>query len=116
MAKVKRPLMSHSASGSIGKSLIYTSALKRGIVKGFFVSKDKSTEDQLYIRSVFNAGVAEWKSMTPEEKAAYNLQSKGKILTGYNIFIKNYMKENYNPENYGVYENSYYEDCFYAPN
>lgn len=51
MAKVEGPLFSLSASGAIGKSLVYASRLGKNIVRGFSIPSNPQSNDQAEVRT-----------------------------------------------------------------
>ena len=113
MAKINMPLMSEKATGSIGKSLIYTTAKLTKICKGFFVSKDRKTERKIFIRSVFIDGKNAWIALPEEEKNSYKTKAKNKKMTGYNLFMKEYLTYWIPQGQYGRYEKGKYERALY---
>lgn len=42
-------------------------------------------------REKFDLAVAGWQGLTPEEKEVYNKKSIGKGMSGYNLFLREYM-------------------------
>lgn len=40
---------------------------------------------------VFAAAVAAWQSLTEEQKIQYNIKSKGKHMSAYNVFLREYL-------------------------
>lgn len=49
------------------------------------------TEPQQTNREKFAAGVAAWQALTAEQKIPYNKRAIGKHMSGYNLFISEYM-------------------------
>lgn len=45
----------------------------------------------LVCQSKFALAVAGWQSLTAEQKAVYNINVSGRHMSGYNLFIKNYL-------------------------
>jgi hypothetical protein len=45
-------------------------------------------------RSVFADAVSSWQILTDEQKLAYNKNAVGKHMSGYNLFIREYMLNN----------------------
>jgi len=141
MAKGTGQLFSSFASGAIGKTIVYTSAGVRRLMKMdrlvknfgspliffedaafgelysmhtdhpwfhffsfslFFTYFTKrpytsNTPAQQNIRGQFTAGHTAWTSLTEEQKQVYRDRAVGHALTGYNIFMKEYIKDNYVP-------------------
>lgn len=56
-----------------------------------------NTPAQQNIRGQFSAGHTAWSLLTEEQKQVYRDRAVGHALTGYNIFMKEYIKEHYVP-------------------
>ena len=56
-----------------------------------------NTPAQQNIRGQFTAGHTAWTALNEEEKDVYRERAVGHALTGYNIFMKEYINENYVP-------------------
>jgi len=96
MAKVSAPLLSLKATGSFGKTLLFSDAkhfcfthLKKRLSK----IKRLASTDQAEVRSVFSAGVLAWNNLTLEEKESYNLLAQPLNLTGYNYFLSEFIHD-----------------------
>ncbi len=138
MARVKTPLMSIDAKGTVGKTIVYTKGIRGQIAKAdrlvknfgipiiffeiagfgelcqmlfpdmwfkffnfsqFFTYFTKrpytsNTTAQQTARNKFKSGNIAWNNLTEEEKNVYRTQAVDKPLTGYNIFMKEYIEEN----------------------
>jgi len=57
----------------------------------YYITKNPRTEPQQTWRGVFANAVAAWQALTPEEKNEYNVKAKGKRMSGYNLFLKEYL-------------------------
>jgi len=114
MAKVKHPLMSIGASGSIGRAITFTKSRGVAICKGFSVSLDRESEEQLILRGVYSSGVVVWNGLSQPQKDVWNDSASGKKVTGFNLFMKNYMNNNYPPIEIGEYDVSEYGNCKYS--
>ena len=141
MAKGTGTLFSATASGAIGKTIVYTTDGVRKIMKmdrllkcfglpliffedaifgqlyamhsdhpwfsffsfatffTYFTKKPytSNTAGQQNIRGQFKSGHQAWSLLTEEQKDVYRNRAVGYPLTGYNIFMKEYIKENYTP-------------------
>lgn len=65
-----------------------------------YFTKKKYTSNsagQQNIRNQFKLGHQAWTNLTEEQKDVYRARAKGKALTGYNIFMKEYIEEHYVP-------------------
>ncbi|MEE8341922.1 MAG: hypothetical protein V3R52_07480 [Candidatus Neomarinimicrobiota bacterium] len=141
MAKGTGLLFSSTATGTIGKTIVYSAKGVRKIMKldrlikncgipliffedcifgqlysmftdhhwfsffsfsRFFTYFTKrpytsNTAGQQNIRGQFTAGHTAWTNLTDNQKQVYRDRAVGHALTGYNIFMKEYIKENYVP-------------------
>jgi len=57
----------------------------------FYIPTNPQTEAQQANRNKFINALTEWNALTDEEKEVYNEKAKGKSMTGYNVFVKEYM-------------------------
>lgn len=60
--------------------------------KDFYVPYNPRTAEQQAWRSDFADAVASWQSLTNEEKKEYNSKAQGKKMSGYNLYISNYLR------------------------
>ena len=141
MAKGTGLLFSNYASGTIGKTIVYTSQGVRKMMRAdrllkcfglpliffedaifgelyamhtdhpwfcffsfsqfftYFTKKvyTSNSPAQQNIRGQFTAGHTAWTALTEEQKQVYRDRVGNQALTGYNIFMKEYIKEHYVP-------------------
>lgn len=110
MAKVRGPLLSQTASGSIA-GLMTFSQRKTGQQVRFqrkqrdYVSAGRATQ-----RAKYQAVVQAWNALSPTEKSAYDVLADGKHMSGYNMYVK------LNIANAGIryYGSSIYGDALYG--
>jgi len=57
----------------------------------YYITKNPRTAPQQAWRSVFADAVAGWQALTPEQKNQYNIKAKGKHMSGYNLFLHEYL-------------------------
>lgn len=57
----------------------------------YYEPTNPQTEEQQAWRAKLADAVAEWQSLTSEEKADYNEKAKGKRMSGYNLFIREFL-------------------------
>lgn len=62
--------------------------IRKGV---FYIPNNPRTEAQQANRNKFIAALTAWHALTDEQKAVYNERAKGKSMTGYNVFVKQYM-------------------------
>lgn len=94
MAKTKNALYSLDASGAFAKLVIYSKTNGRKYAKKYSVSADKKSLAQLRQRFLYKVASLEWHELTPEQKILYNENAKLKQLTGYNLFISEFLSTN----------------------
>ena len=84
--------------GKFGKILL-SGIYRTDNVKGYltfyrepyYIPRNPRTTTQQAWRSVFAQAVFAWQQLTPEEKMVYNERAKGKRMSGYNLFIREYL-------------------------
>ena len=91
MAKVTGPLMSLAASGSIAKIINYTSTSGGKTVRGWAKPTGTPSSIQVSRRNRYREGAAAWQVLTPAEKDSYTATADALKITGYNLFIRNWL-------------------------
>ena len=61
------------------------------VKKEFYVPNNPQTETQQAHRQKYGQGVEAWNNLTPEQKAVYNQRAKYKNLSGYNLYLREYL-------------------------
>lgn len=91
MAKVTYPLLSKRAGGKLG-DIVFSSW--RGIPyarsKGTY--HDAKSRKQLPLRRRFKEAVYAWRALSERERDTYNKRASFLSLSGYNLFIQEYMQ------------------------
>lgn len=62
------------------------------IRRDFYSPSNPQTAAQQANRGTFSDAVAGWQSLTDAEKKGYNKRAQGKNLSGYNLYISEYMR------------------------
>lgn len=93
MAKIKSPLMSQSASGTIAGNITFSVRTSGQQVRFQKKQKDKITSLRSDHRTIFSSAITAWNLLTSTQKRSWNIQAKGQNLTGYNLFISIYIGE-----------------------
>ncbi len=88
MAKVKNPLLSLDARGTLAKSITFTHRHAGSIVQLKPVSVDRKSTGQLLQRAVFTGCVEEWLALSEADKSSWRVLSSGKNQTGYSLFMQ----------------------------
>jgi len=57
----------------------------------YYITKNPRTETQQANRQKLADGVAAWQALTPDEKNQYNIKARWKHLSGYNLFLHQYL-------------------------
>jgi hypothetical protein len=60
----------------------------------YYITKNPRYEDQQTNRGKMADAVAGWQALTTEQKSVYNERVKGKNLSGYNLFLREYLSSN----------------------
>jgi len=58
----------------------------------YYITRNPRTVAQQAWRKVFGDAVRAWRDLTSEEKELYNKRAKRKNMSGYNLFISDYLK------------------------
>jgi hypothetical protein len=95
MAKITAPLLSLTATGTIKKTLVYSSTPHFSYIKNKDTTrkrKDVPTIARLAQRENYLSGVLTWNALTPEQKLVYNVMKYPPAQTGFNRFMSRYLK------------------------
>lgn len=95
MAKVVNPLMSISATGQLGGTIIFA-----GLGKGsraYKLKPPKGTGNPVR-KTHYSNGCAAWKALTNEQKNSFVEAAKPLKLTGFNLYMRDWMNS-ITPEN-----------------
>jgi hypothetical protein len=102
MAKLRGPLLSGSASGTLGDHLAYygdgkaayarSNANRRALRRAGI--KLPPTPAQQLVRDRWTAGITAWHALTSGERATYNEAADAFAITGFNLFMQQF---NYTP-------------------
>jgi len=72
MAKIKSPLLGHSASGSVGTELTYSQRQSGSQVRFQKKQADVTTVDRTTQRDYFIEAYEKWNSLTDEQQQQWN--------------------------------------------
>lgn len=105
MANVNGPLMSMSASGTIGKALTFSTWKGQAYVRKYSIPAYSNTVDQQKQRALYSDATLAWKSgatvgsvtIDSAYKTAYNTAASGSGMSGFNLFIKECVQKNGGP-------------------
>ena len=98
MARIKTPLMSLDARGSIGKGQV----IFQGGTSGVFAfrpkprdrSKDLKTAEQINLRNRYRESALAWGNMNASEREPWNQQAEAdnRPVSGWNLFVEYRLK------------------------
>ena len=93
MAKVTSPLFSFSASGQIGKALVYASWKGISYVKKYVAPSNSNTSAQQVIRGYFSTAVDAWHAETNMVRTAWTDYANNNSLpeSGFNFYVGKYI-------------------------
>ncbi len=97
MAIATPNIMIRSIHGRIGNLVFY---YRRRAVNGagtqcvrmHVIPRNPDTEAQRRVRCAFRNAVLSWQSMTADEKYAFNRKARFMNMSGYNLYISQYMR------------------------
>ena len=112
MVRIKSPLMSQKASGTIGGILTFSDRKTGSQVRYQKKQKDKITLSRTTQRDLFNQAIGAWNLLNSAEKKSWNVRAKGQNLTGYNLYISIFIGENIKIDSY--YGVAIYGDTIYG--
>ena len=58
----------------------------------YYITRNPRTEPQQNWRQIFADAVTAWQALTNEQKVVYNKKAIGKRMSGYNLFLREYLK------------------------
>jgi hypothetical protein len=79
----------------VGEGIYQTRPSSKGrvqVFEKFYRPTDPKTSAQLARRAVFANAISEWQGFAPEVKALYNQRASGMNLSGYNLFIREWLE------------------------
>jgi len=91
MVKIKSPLMSETAHGTIGGVLTFSERASGAQVRTQKKQKDISTPARTIQREKYTEAVEAWNQLIGSEKATWTRNAKGQNLTGYNLYLSIYL-------------------------
>lgn len=91
MVKVKGPLFSARAKGSLGDGISFQGSGGGVRVERRPRHKDRQSSGQLAHRELFLEAASYWRGLTAEEKAEYNERGHPRRMTGYNLCLREYL-------------------------
>ena len=95
MAKVKGPLLSLGASGSVGKSMTFGKWKGINTVRIASTPANPNTAAQQAQRSTFQLAVASWKAQDAADQLTWTNRAKalGLSMSGFNLYVREYIAQ-----------------------
>jgi hypothetical protein len=91
MATANTNILINSISGRIGSVVFYINR-GRQCVRSYVAPRNPDTLAQRIVRRAFGEAVRSWQSMSLDEKYNYTRKARHLNMSGYNLFISNYLK------------------------
>lgn len=91
MAKLKTPLLSLSASGSIGDVLSFANSSGQNLVRTKPSPTDPKSLAQMYHRWDYQDYAEYWHSLTPAQKQTWETNARRLKITGFNYWMRTYL-------------------------
>jgi hypothetical protein len=68
--------------------------IRRVVKNRYYIPANPRTVPQQARRTVYADGIIAWQGLTLPEKLSYNARAKGKTMSGYNLFMREYLNSN----------------------
>ena len=114
MAKIRAPLFSQSAQGTIGGNLTFSLRKSGQQVRFQNKQKDVITSDRTLQRSYYSQAVNAWNLLDPSEKIVWCNRANSLNYTGYNLFIKSYIDNLIDESEQAIYGLAIYGQAIYG--
>ena len=92
MSKLKTPLLSLGATGTVADSLTFTRRRRTDIVQEKPIPSDPMTLPQMYQRWDYQDGISYWQTLTNAQKQVYKSAGSRRHMTGFAYFMHWYLK------------------------
>jgi len=92
MARVKSPLFSLDASGTIGEAIVYSQWKNRPYVREHVIPFNPKTSTQTNLRAAFTLLVNKWQVLAAGDKTNWNNFAEQFDMSGFNQFMSRGIK------------------------
>lgn len=92
---VPYPLLK-TINGRLG-SIVFYNCYNTLCIRSYIIPRNPDTQAQRIVRRTFAGAVKTWQTLTNEEKYKYNRRARRMNMSGYNLYISQYMKANLAP-------------------
>ncbi|MBI5001332.1 MAG: hypothetical protein HZB92_07405 [Euryarchaeota archaeon] len=93
-----RNVFGNEYSGTIGKALTVCTRYGRQYIRKWTKPRDPKTPWQLEQREKFAEANEAWKALSYDERQGYNERAKGMNMSGYCLFVSEFVKKRGNKE------------------
>jgi hypothetical protein len=93
MAKVKQPLFSFGASGTVAKKITFNQSLRVTTVRSKPSSHTAPSNPQLQIRQNMRDAAYYWRTMPPTDKQAWKDLVQGRPIYSFSKFLKEWFAQ-----------------------
>lgn len=99
MAKIIGPGFGLDARGTLGKSVVFSIRKGTNYIRTYLKPKNPKSDAQIQNRLAFEDGVSKWRwnIITSAQKTDWASYSAGTTESGFNRFMRFYLKANYDP-------------------
>lgn len=91
MAKVTGPLMSMTASGTVGKTLTFGTWKGRAYVRNHVIPNNPKSALQVGVRAMFGFLAAAWNALGGTDKSSYDEGAAAQQISAFNEYMQNNM-------------------------
>src|SRR5512145_598851 len=91
MAKIRLEFYLEEINGRIG-NIVYYHCRGREYARVHVTPSNPRTQCQQAVRGLFALAVLSWQQLAPAEKAEFNRRARYKPMSGYNLYISQFMK------------------------
>jgi len=92
MARVKAPLFSLGASGTVGKAIVYSVWKGRDYCREYQIPENPSTTLQTNVRAAWDLLVTAWQALAPATWDIWDTFAEQFSMSGFNQFMSRGMK------------------------
>ena len=92
MAKVTAPLFSMTASGTVGKAIVYSVWKGVAYVRSYVVPANPKTAAQVGIRVMWKFLSKSWAAIKATVESGYTAEAAAKSISEFNVFMSNNME------------------------
>ena len=114
MAKIKGPLLSHEARGTIAEKLTFSVRSSGQQARFQKKQKDILTAGRVSQREIYSDSVEAWNALSQEEKAVYNQEAGPYEYTGYNLFMRLFLSDYIQGRNKAFYGIAIFGNTIYG--